>query len=295
MMQTRGDRGRKRFRVIAYAGFCLLVAAIGWTSVVLIGPSVEAGRASASGAASASAALDSRTPAATPTPIPTPVPTPGTTPLPVAEATPAASPTKAPFDMDIYRPGTFVSQMNRDYCMAGAVQNMINIIGPGIDVTTAKQQAIGNLIVSLTTRQDSLNGGFGPGGWALTMPQLGAGKYELVVDQSFDKAMLDAALALARTSRPVGLLSWWGAHSWVMTGFRADADPLLFPDDFKLSGAYIVDPFYPRVSKIWGQTLGPDTFRNMADMAHNYIGWKRPEGRYPGRDGKWLLVIPVES
>ena len=155
MMQTRGDRGRKRFRVIAYAGFCLLVAAIGWTSVVLIGPSVEAGRASASGAASASAALDSRTPAATPTPIPTPVPTPGTTPLPVAEATPAASPTKAPFDMDIYRPGTFVSQMNRDYCMAGAVQNMINIIGPGIDLTTAKQQAIGNLIVSLTTRQDS--------------------------------------------------------------------------------------------------------------------------------------------
>jgi hypothetical protein len=80
-----------------------------------------------------------------------------------------------------------------------------------------------------------------------------------------------------------------------MTGFKADADPLLFPDNFTLSGAYIVDPFYPRVSSIWGQTLGPDTFRNMDDMAHNYIGWKRPEGHYPGRDGKWLLVIPVDS
>jgi hypothetical protein len=127
------------------------------------------------------------------------------------------------------------------------------------------------------------------------MPQLGDGEYKLVIDSTFDQAMKDAALALARTSRPVGLLTWWGAHSWVMTGFRADADPLLFPDTFVLKGAFIVDPFYPRVSSIWGQTLGPDTFRDMTAMAHNYIGWKRPEGRYPDRDGKWLLVIPVVS
>ena len=30
-------------------------------------------------------------------------------------------------------------------------------------------------------------------------------------------------------------------------------------------------------------------------MAHNYIGWKRPEGHYPDRDGKWLLVIPIDG
>ncbi len=288
MMQPRKSQQR-RASAIAYAGFCLVVAVVGWTSVMLIVPVVEAGAPAAATISASPTILPTASLSATPTPTPTPTAT------PTLEPTPVPSPTKAPFLMDIYRPGTFVTQMNRDYCMAGAIQNMINIIGPGIDLTTTKQQEIGKLIVSLTTRQDSLNGGFGPGGWALTMPQLGAGKYELVVDATFDKAMTDAALAIARTARPAGLLSWWGAHSWVMTGFRADADPLLFPTDFKLSGAFIVDPFYPRVSGIWGQTLGPDTFRDMADMAHNYIGWKRPEGRYPGRDGKWLLVIPVES
>jgi hypothetical protein len=179
--------------------------------------------------------------------------------------------------------------------MAGAIQNMVNIIGPSVDLTTARQQQIGDKLVSLTTAQDSYDGGFGPAGWALTMPQLGVGQYKLVIDATFDQAMRDAALALAQTTRPVGLLTWWGAHSWVMTGFKADADPLLFPSTFKLKGAYIVDPFYPRVSSIWGQTLGPDSFRDMTAMAHNYLGWKRPEGHYPARDGKWLLVIPVDS
>jgi hypothetical protein len=80
-----------------------------------------------------------------------------------------------------------------------------------------------------------------------------------------------------------------------MTGFRADADPLLFPNTFKLKGAYIVDPFYPRLSTIWGQTLGPDTFYSMPSMARNYLFWKRPEGHYPARDGKWLLVVPINA
>jgi hypothetical protein len=98
-------------------------------------------------------------------------------------------------------------------------------------------------------------------------------------------------VALRRTGRPVGLLTWWGAHSWVLTGFRSDRDPRKY-STFKVYGAYIVDPFYPRHSSIWGQTFGPDTYRNWTDMGHNFIGWKRPEGRYPGRDGKWLVVLP---
>ena len=287
MTESRSERRRGRVPTVVYAGLCLLAGVIGWVGVMVIVPVVEAGSRTASPIAAAATIL--------PTPSPTPRPTPTPTTTPTAEPTPVPSPTKTQFLMDIYKPGTFVSQMSRDYCMAGAIQNMVNIIGPDIDLTTGKQQAIGKMIVSLTTKDDSHNGGFGPGGWALTMAQLGDGQYKLVIDATFNQAMHDAALALARTSRPVGLLTWWGAHSWVMTGFRADADPLLFPDTFVLNGAFIVDPFYPRLSSIWGQTLGPDTFRDMAAMAHNYIGWKRPEGRYPDRDGKWLLVIPVES
>jgi hypothetical protein len=28
-------------------------------------------------------------------------------------------------------------------------------------------------------------------------------------------------------------------------------------------------------------------------MKRNYLPWKRPDGRYPGRDGKFLAIIPV--
>lgn len=176
--------------------------------------------------------------------------------------------------------------------MAGAVQNMLNIIGPKVDLTPARQLVISNDIVANTTKTDSLNGGYGPAGWAITMTQLGGGHYKLLVDNSLNQAMDDAATALRATNRPVGLLAWKGAHSWVMTGFQSTYDPRYYAGYFTVTGAYIVDPFYPRLSKIWGQTLAPDTFRDMADMAHNYLPWKRPEGHYPGRDGKWLLVVP---
>jgi len=268
---------------VLYAVLCVIMAGVGWTSVMLIDPGADAPIPTGSG-------LSGTVATATPSQQPTTVETtlrPGDT--------PGASPTKALFYMDLYRPGSFVSQMTREYCMAGAVQNMLDIIDPTADTSTAKQTKIGNLLVSLTTKDDSHNGGFGPNGWALAMPKLGAGTYKLVVDPTFDQAMRDAALALAATGRPVGLLTWYGAHSWVMSGFRADSDPLLFPDKFTIKGVFIVDPFFPRVSSIWGATLGPDTYRSMDDVAKNFLGWKRPEGHYPTRDGKFLIVIPVNS
>jgi hypothetical protein len=273
-----------------YAGLCCVVAVGAFLTVMVLSPAdgaAGAGPTASIPATAAAAASPTDTAAASPT---------SNDPGPIGPSvTPAASPTKAPFQMDLYKPGAFVSQMNKDYCMAGAIQNMLNIINPTSDTSTARQQQVGNLLVSLTTYDDSRDGGFGPAGWALTMNQLGVGPYQLVIDATFDKAMRDAAIALAKTGRPVGLLTWWGAHSWVMTGFKSDADPALFPNTFKLTGAYIMDPFYPRLSSIWGQTLKPDSFRDMTAMAHNYIGWKRPEGSYPARDGKWLLVIPVEA
>jgi hypothetical protein len=295
MIETRPRRIRPGLTA-AYAGLCAIMVAVGWIAASVTVLPVQAVAAPPSSVAAATS-LPTRPPTARPTVAVTAAPT--DTPVPldslVAGETPLSSPTKVPFSIDLYQPGTFISQMTREYCMAGAVQNMVNIIGPKVDLTTARQQQIGDLLVSLTTSADSYDGGFGPNGWALAMPKLGAGQYKMIIDTTFDAAMRDAALALARTGRPVGLLTWWGAHSWVMTGFKADSDPLLFPTTFTLKGAYIVDPFYPRVSNIWGQTLGPDTFRDMTAMAHNYIGWKRPEGHYPDRDGKWLLVIPTDG
>lgn len=228
---------RERVWVAVYLGLCLIMVAVGWSVVMTLAPIAVAGPP-AEPAITATPAATARL-APTPTVVLTPDPSAAASVVP----TPDATPTRAPLQLDLYRPGTFVSQMNRDYCTAGAIQNMLNIIGPTVDLTTGRQKQIAGVLVSLTTRKDSYSGGFGANGWALTMTKLGGGNYQRVIDVTFDQAMHDAALAISRASRPVGLLTWWGAHSWVMTGFKADADPSLFRTSFKLTGAYIMDPF----------------------------------------------------
>ena len=73
--------------------------------------------------------------------------------------------------MNLYRDGVFVHQADREWCVAAAVQNMLNVIqvgeeGRDPDVTAETQRAIDDRIVELTTSEDSHNGGTGPGGWA---------------------------------------------------------------------------------------------------------------------------------
>jgi hypothetical protein len=78
-----------------------------------------------------------------------------------------------------------------------------------------------------------------------------------------------------------------------MTGYRADADPTIFADA-TVTGTYILDPWYPFVSNIWGASDPPGTFQDAAEMKRNFIGWDRPEGKYPGRDGKFIIVVPTQ-
>jgi hypothetical protein len=88
------------------------------------------------------------------------------------------------------------------------------------------------------------------------------------------------------------LVAWRGAHTWVMTGFRADADPTIFRDA-TVTGAYVYDPWYPRISTIWGASDGPGVFQDAAEMERNYLRWERPEGEYLERDGKYIAVVPT--
>jgi hypothetical protein len=77
-----------------------------------------------------------------------------------------------------------------------------------------------------------------------------------------------------------------------MTGYRADADPATFADA-KIKGAYILDPWYPDISSIWGASDPPGTFQDEAEMIRNYLKWNRPEGDYPERDGLYISVVPT--
>jgi hypothetical protein len=126
----------------------------------------------------------------------------------------------------------------------------------------------------------------------LALEAYGARGYEVRGYEARADALRDAAVAIETTHSPVILLAWRGAHTWVMTGFRADADPQVF-GDATVEGAYVLDPWYPWVSSIWGPSDPPGTFQDAAEMERNYLRWKRPEGAYPERDGLFISVVPT--
>jgi hypothetical protein len=228
------------------------------------------------------------TPPPSPTPSPTASPTPSPTPTPVA----------GPFTMNLYRKGVFVHQYHKESCEATAALNMLNVIrlvedGRAPDVSVKTQRALQARLVKLTTFEDSHVGGTGPAAWAALLTEQGY-PYELRIYPSRAAAVRAAAAALRATGRPVGMLTWAGVHSWVMTGFTATADPAA-TTSFTVGTAYVLDPWYPWVSTRWPRSEAPNAPRDAADLKANFLPFKLPSGPYPGRDGKFLLVVPLEG
>ena len=161
-----------------------------------------------------------------------------------------------------------------------------------VDTSDRVQKEIAGRVREWEARSDSLNGKWGPGAMALALDAYGAPGYEVRAFESRQAALRDSARAIQATGAPVILLAWRGAHTWVMTGFRADADPTIFRDA-KIEGTYILDPWYPRISTLWGKSDPAGVFQNEAEMERNFLKWRRPEGRYPDRDGLYITVAPT--
>ena len=133
-----------------------------------------------------------------------------------------------------------------------------------------------------------------PEGWAAGLTKLGFGRYVVAVRPNRRAAIEAAARALRLTGRPVGILAWRGAHSWVMSGFRATADPA-FTDNFRVTHVNIQDVWYPRVSSIWGASRPPNSLVPVARLPEDILPWRRPDRRHPDKDGRYVLVLPVEA
>ena len=223
---------------------------------------------------------------APPSAAPSPIPSPTAAPTPVRRA--------VDVNVELQPKAVFKSEVLNTWCAAAAVQMTLNVIGPTVDITTAREKRIHLLEVANTTRADSRDGGVGPLGMVATLNKLGSVRYELRIYRTRAGALRDAARAISVTRDPVILLAWYGAHAWVMTGYRADADPRVFANANVL-GAYVLDAWYPRVSSIWGRSDPPGTYQNAAEMKRNYLPWKRPEAHYSGRDGRFLALVPVAA
>ena len=203
-------------------------------------------------------------------------------------------PKAGPFEMDLYRQGDFMHQATKDMCVAGSTQTMMNIIDDGRpDRSIAFQERLYERGRQLSPNKSKLGPiGVDLTGWAELLNTAGYGPYVVESSETRRGAIRKAAKAIRETSRPVGLVTWRGAHSWVMSGFTATADPA-FSKDFMVKAVYIEDTWYPSVSTIWGASSPPGTLVPMGKLKEDYLPYQRPRARYPKRDGKFMLVLPV--
>lgn len=220
--------------------------------------------------------------------------------------TPTPGPVREPVNVQLVadHATVFATQLTEKDCAVAATQMVLAMLGLG-DTSEAFQQEIKDRIGEWESVHDSLNGGWGPNAVRVALASYGASGYEERAYWSYADALRDSAIAISQTGKPVVMFPWWGAHTWVMTGYQADADPTVFPDAY-ISGAYILDPWYPRYSSIWGQSDGPGNFETRAELERNWPafqgppgyesigpGWTRPEGPYPNRDGRFVVLIPT--
>lgn len=204
------------------------------------------------------------------------------------------------YSIDLYEDGDFASQATIYWCVGASMQMMMNLIGvTEADASRDGQERYMRLARGLGPSLDEVDDGqsdgilrgAGSSGWARGLTELGAGRYEERALDGFDAAVRAAAIALRETNRPVGLIVWRGAHAWVMTGFTATADPLIDPD-FGVTGVFVLDSWYPRVSRIWGPGQTPNTLLSTSELAADFL--PRRGGRWHADlAGKFVVVIPV--
>jgi hypothetical protein len=208
------------------------------------------------------------------------------------------------YSIDLAAKGDFVAQTNFVQCVGASMQMMLNIMGDSNDRSAAKQRKLQVLARTLSgpTREGFERQGASVRGWMGGLNQLGAGPYRLVGTTTLDEALRIAATAIRQTGKPVGLLVWRGRHAWVMSGFKATADPLTTPD-FKVTAAMVLDPLYPHGSTVWGKSPKPREALAPSQVGRQFV--PRRQGSWAGGTaagsaimsalaGKYVLVLPYQ-
>ena len=208
----------------------------------------------------------------------------------------AASAIDSGYRLDLARRGDFVAQTNLVQCVGASMQMMLNMVRPVDDATARTQFRLQALARSLSpNRPDGrIRLGASVVGWSAGLNELGAGPYTLIGTTTIDEALRLAAIAMRDTGKPVGLLMWQGRHAWVMSGFRATADPRT-TTDFRVTGVSVLDPLYPRGSRRWGASPKPGEVLSVAELGRQFV--PRHSGPQAaqwlaGFGGMYVIVAP---
>ncbi|CAN5562352.1 hypothetical protein BH23CHL6_BH23CHL6_11270 [soil metagenome] len=189
----------------------------------------------------------------------------------------------------VYRPNSFVRQVNNYACVGASIQMMLNMILDRSDKSGENQRTYLRYARD-NSRYTITNGGADPRGWALALRHFGGGDYKVGGRYSMQGSLKQAAKRMRATGKPVGLLVWRGGHAWVMTGFKATADPAK-TSSFKVTGVQAMGPLWPD-GTINGRLYdpGPKTWLGLSALKQKFKSYKWAPAK--SWNGRWITVIP---
>ncbi len=148
--------------------------------------------------------------------------------------------------------------------------------------------------------------GADPHGWRNALNYFGwgsmkAGVYSDQAYSTFDQAARAAVMELALSNEPIGLVTWYGSHAQIVTGYLVyGADPRTGSTDFTIEGVYLTDParekkhtnfFVPL--KTW---RGGDPEVSLTPYKQSDSVFRDPiDGRVGKKEwsGKYVIVGPI--
>ena len=203
---------------------------------------------------------------------------------------PAAAASKS-YTLDLGFRSDFVAQKNIVQCVGASMQMMLNMMRPGADHTAATQLKLQKMARQWSPQRSdgTERKGASVVGWSASLNLLGAGPYKVVGMATIEEVLQIAAQAMRKTGKPVGLLVWRGRHAWVMSGFKATADPLNAGS--RVTAAIVEDPLYPHNSGIWGRSPAPGAALSVKELGRQFVPRRLTSSQF---GGMYVLVLPYE-
>ena len=192
--------------------------------------------------------------------------------------------------VDLYRSGAFSTQRSWLWCTAAGVQIVKNIVHRERDHSTADQRAYFAWMRRHNRYDLPLSAGVDPQGWTAGLRHFVDGRYRLVASKTFDGALRSAVERMRRTNLPVALTVSHGNHGWILTGFRATADPAK-TKDFTVTSVRVVGPLYP-IQTRGGYDMPPNTRLTTAQLRRFFTPWKY-DPKPMIWDGRYVSIQPV--
>ena len=191
----------------------------------------------------------------------------------------------------VFRPKTHSVQKTNWFCVPASIQMMLNTINGESDRSRVNQEKYWRYAQDHSTYPVTDNGA-DVGGWAKALRHWGAGYYTVGVHNSMQASLRAAATRMRATGKPVGIIVWGSnkGHGWVMTGFKASADPR-FTSNFTVSSIQAMGSLWP-YGTINGKSYdpGPREWVEMPELQKKFTRFY--DRNAPAWNGRWLTVLP---